>query len=296
MYCKICGNITTRKNSFICSDCREKKYEIVCPICKTIRLSSVYYYLETQGFCSCKSCAVSGENNPGFGKKWSEEKKKRQSEIIKSKVNEEYLQKCSLGMKGKTVSKETKDKKRNTEKIKKENGYIRPSVSEQTRKKIGAGSLKKFLDISFISRWRKTMEERGIWTPKKNKDDYLFYRDISNWNCDILSFDIDNKEKLNDIGIFNIKNNRNGLVRDHKLSRKSGFLLSIFPELIRHPANCELITHSKNISKREKNSLSVDELFERIIAFKESYKEQEKCLSLIERFKNGEKYDKLHYL
>lgn len=43
-------------------------------------------------------------------------------------------------------------------------------------------------------------------------------------------------------------------------------------------------------------SLSVDELFERIIAFKESYKEQEKCLSLIERFKNGEKYDKLHYL
>lgn len=296
MYCKICGNITSRESSFVCKECRDRKYEILCPSCKKIRLSSVHYFLETSGECLCKSCSASGENNSNYGKKWSEEKKKKQSELIKSKVDEQYLKKCSSGMKGKTVTKETKDKKRRTEERKRELGISRNPPSEQARRNIGIASAKRFLNPEFGASLRTKMEEKGHWTPKIEKDDYIFYRDISNWNCNVLSFDIDGKEKLKEIGIFNIETNKNGLVRDHKFSRKSGFLLSVFPEIVRHPVNCELIRHSENISKRKKNSITLDQLFERIVTFKGEYHEQEKCLELIEKFKNGEKYQKKHYL
>lgn len=109
------------------------------------------------------------------------------------------------------------------------------------------------------------------------------------------NFSIDGKDKLKRIGVFNVKTNRNGLVRDHKFSRRNGFLLQIFPEILRHPANCELITHSENISKREKNSITLDQLFDKIVTFTQLYDEQELCLNLIEKFKCGEKYLKENY-
>jgi type IV secretory pathway VirB9-like protein len=49
-------------------------------------------------------------------------------------------------------------------------------------------------------------------------------------------------------------------------------------------------------SKRNKNSIVLDQLFEKIVIFKGKYHEQEKCLELIEKFKSGEKYQKKHYL
>ena len=42
-------------------------------------------------------------------------------------------------------------------------------------------------------------------------------------------------------------------VRDHIFGRKNGFVLGVFPEIIRHPANCQIITHSDNIKKSLKN-------------------------------------------
>jgi len=43
-----------------------------------------------------------------------------------------------------------------------------------------------------------------------------------------------------------------------------GFNNNINPNLISHPANCEIITQSNNSSKREKCSITVEELKEQI--------------------------------
>jgi len=59
-------------------------------------------------------------------------------------------------------------------------------------------------------------------------------------------------------------NNLTGISRDHMVSCKYGFENNIPFEHIRHPANCKLITHNENSSKNKKNSITYEELLERI--------------------------------
>ena len=80
--------------------------------------------------------------------------------------------------------------------------------------------------------------------------------------------------------------------------RKSGFDKKVFPEILRHPGNCQLITHSNNIKKSKSNNdcvITLENLFERILLWGD-YEEQELCLSLIEKYKNGERYKKENYI
>jgi len=73
----------------------------------------------------------------------------------------------------------------------------------------------------------------------------------------------------------------------------------VFPEIVRHPTNCQLITHSENIKKSRKNNDSIiilNDLFERIKKWDIDYYEQEKCLCLIISYQNGERYDKKNYI
>jgi hypothetical protein len=62
-------------------------------------------------------------------------------------------------------------------------------------------------------------------------------------------------------------NNLNGVSRDHMFSVKQGFLKEIPSEIISHPANCELLQHFDNNSKKTKCSITLDELYERIKNF-----------------------------
>ena len=48
------------------------------------------------------------------------------------------------------------------------------------------------------------------------------------------------------------------------VSIKTGFDLGINPEIIKHPANCKIMLHKQNQSKREKSSITIEELLERI--------------------------------
>ena len=92
-----------------CSNCGAEVYKSPCFLKKAKNL-----------FCG-NVCRVdfmkgrgTGKDNPNFGKKWNNERKESQSKIIKSKVDDEYRDKCSKGMKGKVVGKETKEKRRKT--------------------------------------------------------------------------------------------------------------------------------------------------------------------------------------
>jgi len=58
--------------------------------------------------------------------------------------------------------------------------------------------------------------------------------------------------------------NLDGVSRDHMFSITDGFALRVDPELMRHPANCELVTQRNNSSKKGKSSISLDELKARI--------------------------------
>lgn len=60
------------------------------------------------------------------------------------------------------------------------------------------------------------------------------------------------------------KPNIGGVSRDHMISVKEGFKLGIDTKLLSHPANCQLMVHSDNISKNKKSSLTLDELINRV--------------------------------
>lgn len=66
-------------------------------------------------------------------------------------------------------------------------------------------------------------------------------------------------------------NNLNGVSRDHMVSVRFGFDNNIPPEHIRHPANCRLLQHNSNVSKGSKNSITYDQLLQRITAWDTKY-------------------------
>ncbi len=55
-------------------------------------------------------------------------------------------------------------------------------------------------------------------------------------------------------------NNINGVSRDHKISISYGFENNILPYYISHPMNCDLMRHNLNQRKRQKCSITLDEL------------------------------------
>lgn len=76
-------------------------------------------------------------------------------------------------------------------------------------------------------------------------------------------------------GWYKAKNrgdNLGGISRDHMVSVRWGFDNNIPAEHISHPANCQLIQHGKNVSKGTSNSISYQELLERIKHWDEKYK------------------------
>ena len=58
--------------------------------------------------------------------------------------------------------------------------------------------------------------------------------------------------------------NLNGISRDHMISIREGFKNNIPPEIINHPANCQLMRHIDNNRKNTESSISLSELKERI--------------------------------
>ena len=65
-------------------------------------------------------------------------------------------------------------------------------------------------------------------------------------------------------GIYNHRDNPNGVVKDHMVSKKFGFDNNIDPQIIGHPANCEFLTNSDNCRKNYYCSITLEELMRRI--------------------------------
>jgi hypothetical protein len=253
---------------------------------------------EKSKFCSyaCKgifqSKNLKGVNNPNFGNNWSLEKKKNQSNIIKSKVDKIYRFKSGSANRGKKFSKERIERMHGHRNIE---SYSRPHTIE-TKKKIGQKSKEKFTE-SYKRNYRQKMENLRLWIPLEEKTDYEIYFKESSWAKSMFSeLYHEYKDLIESYGVFDAFKNTKGVVRDHAFSRKSGFDLGVFPEIIRHIENCQIILHSDNVKKNvSKNitsdSLTLEELPDKIQNTKYTeWEEQDICLKKIEDYKNGKRW------
>lgn len=137
---------------------------------------------------------------------------------------------------------------------------------------------------------RKTREKLGLQIPLNLKDDYEIYSKFSNWNYDVIQY-IDDPKQLQLLKLYGFANAKNhktiGITRDHMYSRKSGFINGVFPEILRHPANCKLMLNYENSSKGSKNSITLEQLFQLIQNYDKSYFDQNNCIILINDYKAG---------
>ena len=84
-------------------------------------------------------------------------------------------------------------------------------------------------------------------------------------------FDLSLVRRLGWYSPTNRSNNLLGVSKDHLFSVSDGFQLGVAPELMRHPANCQLLPHPENNSKKTKSVITLDELLNRIALWNARY-------------------------
>ncbi len=231
-----------------------------------------------------------GELNGNYGNRWNDEQRKHLSKIIKERMKDpNYRYATGKGNRGKKRSKEFMERWH----------VNRPKNfrhSEESKKKIGQKSKERMSDLEYMSKYRKTMEDRGHWVPLEYKDDYDVYAKESNWIEPMWNLIEDSNQLkiLKEKRIFNNKTNTKGVVRDHRLGRYQGFKHGVFPEILRHPCNCQIITHSQNVKKRHYNEgeITKEDLFDIIEKYQGIWKEHKLVLQKIKDYKNGKRWSR----
>jgi endogenous inhibitor of DNA gyrase (YacG/DUF329 family) len=274
--------------------------KLKCPICKK-EFNRYESQAKGKTVCCSKKCyainlksSMLGDNNPNFQNKWSEKQKIKQAKLIKSKVTDETRYRSGTANRGKKFSPE-RIKACHAHRSSK--SYSRPH-SEQSKKIIGQKSKEKWTE-SYREKHRQTMESLDYWIPLKNKSDFEIYYKEADWAERMFDL-VDCKKQLSLLkknGVFHNKNNVNGVVRDHMLSRRTGFGFGVFPQILRHPANCQILTAKDNIKKKngryiDADHLTIDELFDRIESYAGNWIEQELCIALISEYKSGQRYER----
>lgn len=233
------------------------------------------------------SVKMSGSNNPNFGNKWDDEQKSAASASKKQQFLDkpEYAKAVGSANRGKTFSPEKVSAMHSG---RDRASYSHPHTPE-TKALIGAKSSAKWTS-DFKDAFYQTMVKLGHWTPRESQNPYKIYYKASNWVCSMVEFfSTEEREMLLVHGFYN-KTNTVGFVRDHIVPRKTGFEFGIPPELLRHPANLQFISHAQNISKgfRDRRLTAVEKratinlLIQRIESFSQPWHEQTQCLTLIQ--------------
>lgn len=114
------------------------------------------------------------------------------------------------------------------------------------------------------------------YTENRNKkSDLELYRSACSFNFSLKDFpDEFDFSLVESNGWYRAKNhgnNQNGISRDHKISVKYGFENGIDPNIISHPANCQLLPHTANVSKGKKCSITLENLLNLIEKWNKMY-------------------------
>lgn len=267
-----------------------------CSVCETPfeRWSS---QVTSPNPCCSRKCygkQLTGNRNPNFGHKWTDDKKELQSKLIKDKMMTPNIRWLVGGAnRGKKFDKERIHKMHGN---RNKQSYLHPH-SDETKRRIGKLSKEKFTQ-KYKDTHRLKMESLGYWIPLSEKTNWQVYQKEANWNGMLTDYFSETDWTIfGQRGMFHAKNNSDGLVRDHKLSRKTGFREGIFPELLRHPTNCQLIAHADNVSKaqtnkRDRDDISIFELINSIEMYGGQWKEQKLCIQRINEFKQGHRWSR----
>lgn len=107
---------------------------------------------------------------------------------------------------------------------------------------------------------------------KEKRKTFKEYSSRCKFKFDVYEFPNEfNLKELERIGWYNA-DNPNGMSRDHMVSISYGWKHDIDPRIIRHPANCELLTYNKNHDKSWRSSISLRELIQKIKKWTVKYK------------------------
>lgn len=110
---------------------------------------------------------------------------------------------------------------------------------------------------------------------RSNLTEYNRYRKECQFNFNLKDFPNEfDFELIEKYGMYKAKNrgnNPNGVNRDHMFSILEGYRQDVDPYLISHPANCELLLHQDNIKKRDKCSITLEQLKRRVAEWNTKY-------------------------
>mgnify|MGYP000893365279 CR=1 FL=1 len=241
-YCSLkCRNIYVNKNirnynklSKFYSENFKEKYDTnpkKCILCGKI----IEYNKRKNKFCS-SSCAAKNTNKNRIG-----EKRNFSKESLKNIINANIKRYNSLEY------------------------YENPNHCIQCDNTLSFAKRKnKFCDIKC-----KQIYDR------KNLNEYQIYYKKCQFKFSLSDYPYEFNFKLVEkYGWYQAKNHGNnlsGISRDHMISIKFGFENKINPDIISHPANCQLMIHNKNVSKYKKCSITLEELLIKINEWNNKY-------------------------
>lgn len=240
------------------------------------------------------SAASSGEKNANYGNAWSLEQKEkarlRNLDRFDSENGDLYKHQAGSANRGVKFSED---------RIKKMHGHrtfesYSRLVSEERKTKIGIASKAKFTPEYKIKQ-RMVMEERGWWIPLSEKKDSDLYQEKSNWIHKMYGLIPEENYKNID------QTSKN--VRDHIIPRWVGYEFGVFVEIIRHPLNCQIISHKDNIKKgyvdkkttKELWIPKIEELITKILEYQSIWEEQDTAILRCIDYRNGMRRNKNEY-
>jgi hypothetical protein len=227
-------------------------------------------------------------DNSGFSLKMKEANLRTAEEKFGKIIEEEVKcsnPKCSIFV----LIKYRKERKKDKYHCSRKCANSRGPMSNETRDKISKKlSLEKKVNVCLycnenfyiekkMSKGQKFCSSTCRSKSKIKIDDSLQnYRRRASFNFNLSDFHEEFNftlvEKYGWYKASNHGNNLNGVSRDHMVSVRFGFDNKINPEIIGHPANCQLMVHNENSSKNSECSISLDELLNRIKKWDIKYK------------------------
>jgi hypothetical protein len=238
-----------------------------CTHCET----PLKYQKRNNKFCS-QSCAASHNNT---GRISTVEANQKRAKALRGKIKAS----CSLCGKGTASKTEPKICQRCNRKLSKQVKL----TTQNSRKKLVVPTISgpfskiyycicKFSGTKFISNRCIQVHPNLARTLKEYKYSCRFLFGLQSYPVWFKYA----SELINQHGWYkptNKGNNLSGCSRDHLYSITDGWKNNVPPEIIRHPANCEIVPHKTNQSKGLKSSITLSELYQRIEDFEKFHAE-----------------------
>ena len=226
--------------------------------------SQISYEQRINKFCS-KSCSCSFNNTKR--KPRTSESKNKTSRSVKSTIEQK------ISFKLNQIRNEVKSKRRKLRFILKNvKSTLKRIRKKENNVRIEKKRICKFCFCSFLSRRKSICDNCRILYHRLYVTECRFRFSLKEYS---FLFPKEDFDLLSLYGMYKPKNkgdNLKGVSRDHMFSVREGYKLKIEPELMKHPANCKLMLHCENVSKYSRCSITLDELFNKILESEKKYK------------------------